>query len=198
MIQLDQSTNFIYAYTAPGGNQDFAYHEANFGNFECTLYADGTVCGQQPSPPPIPDPIPAAPEGTTITMSNGSSLAIEWDTANNRVQFWATVMENSFLGLGFGQTMTDTEMIVWSANGNQSYVNTYYSTGNKQPDVLTYDPACYDNQFNFLLSGTYVKFYSTRSLECTPDNPKHPTGYLIQLNQDTDFIYSFSPPGGDY
>jgi len=94
--------------------------------------------------------------------------------------------------------MTDTEMIVWSANGSLSYVNTYYSTGNVQHDVLTYDPACYANQFNYYLSGKYVKFYSTRSLECTPDNPAHPQGYVIQLNQDTDFIYSFSPPGGNY
>ena len=131
-------------------------------------------------------------------MSNGSSLAIEWDSANNQVQFWATVTENSFLGLGFGTSMTDTEMIVWSANNSLSYVNTYYSTGNVQPDVLTYDPACYSNQFNYYLSGKYVKFYSTRSLECTPDNPEHPQGYVIQLNQDTDFIYSFSPPGGNF
>ena len=48
VIQLDQSTNFIYAYTAPGGDQNFVYHEANYGSFECTLYADGTVCGQLP------------------------------------------------------------------------------------------------------------------------------------------------------
>lgn len=41
-----------------------------------------------------------------------------------------------------------------------------------------------------------MKFYTTRSLECTPEG--RDVGYLIQLDQDTDFIYSFSPPGGDY
>lgn len=46
---------------------------------------------------------------------------MSFDTQNLQFVFEAVVKDGGYLAVGFGENMIDTEMLQWSANGDQSY-----------------------------------------------------------------------------
>lgn len=66
----------------------------------------------------------------------GDPLSLKWDINNGKytytmqvkylfateeIEFTVDAMNNSWIALGFGSDMTDTDMIAWHANGDDSY-----------------------------------------------------------------------------
>ena len=49
----------------------------------------------------------------------------------------ATLSDSSYAGWGWGSSMFNTEMVVFSANGDSSSATTYYSTKEDMPDAAT-------------------------------------------------------------
>jgi len=49
-----------------------------------------------------------------------SLLTIKLNTTTNQFKFTATVPNNNYLSIGFGSSMTNTDMILWQANGATS------------------------------------------------------------------------------
>jgi hypothetical protein len=45
----------------------------------------------------------------------------------------ASIPHNCYVSLGFGQTMFDTDMVIWQTNGNQSMVTDAYSYSHNVP-----------------------------------------------------------------
>lgn len=55
-----------------------------------------------------------------VTMPNGSTLYAVWDATNSVVQYDAIVMAGTYLSIGYGTDMTNTDMVFWGANGASS------------------------------------------------------------------------------
>ena len=55
-----------------------------------------------------------------VTLPNGSTLYAAWDATNSVVQYDAIVMKNTYMSIGYGTDMTNTDMVFWSANGASS------------------------------------------------------------------------------
>jgi len=113
------------------------------------------------------------------------------------VQYWAKVVDNSWLGLGYGTDMDNTEYIIWQANGNESTALPYFSQKPGLPSQVVYNPLCYTSTAT--KGDGYIEFYTIRPLSCESSDPTItvPT-YEIQLDQETDFVYAFTAPGGTY
>ena len=57
-------------------------------------------------------------------ISNGKyvyTMQVKYLFASEEIEFTVDAMNNSWIALGFGSDMTDTDMIAWHANGNESY-----------------------------------------------------------------------------
>ena len=48
---------------------------------------------------------------------SGTTVEIQWDSRSSELVITAKVPNNSWLGWGWGSSMTETSMITWSANG---------------------------------------------------------------------------------
>jgi len=70
-------------------------------------------------------------------VADGSSLSISYLPDTNQIQYIANVTQNSFLAVGYGTTMIDTDMVAWIADGSSSFQQNLYSTGETDPTVLT-------------------------------------------------------------
>ena len=57
----------------------------------------------------------------SIDLPNGASVDITWDASTEEVVMTTKVPANTWLGFGWGSSMTETSMIEWSANGADSY-----------------------------------------------------------------------------
>ena len=54
--------------------------------------------------------------GCMLMFDDGSMLDITYDPLTESATFEATVMQNTYLGLGFGKSMDDVDMVIWVAN----------------------------------------------------------------------------------
>lgn len=55
-----------------------------------------------------------------LELTNGSTLNVGYDQANSKVLYEASVKVGTYLGMGFGSSMTDTDMIAWEAGSTAS------------------------------------------------------------------------------
>lgn len=64
---------------------------------------------------------------------------IHFEVANaehsDRLKLSVTIPDEMWFGIGFGDSMVETDIIAWHAMGNDSYVEDYYSTSRSQPKV---------------------------------------------------------------
>ena len=81
----------------------------------------------------------------------------------------AILKTGSFAGWGWGSSMFDTEMVIFSADGDASSVATYYSSGKTTPQPETTLDSCYTTAFT-VNADTSVTFQVTRPLNCEVDN----------------------------
>ena len=59
----------------------------------------------------------------------------------------ATLKDGSYASWGWGASMTNTEMVLFSAEASKSGVKTYYGVGDYDPvEDFAYE-ACYDTSF---------------------------------------------------
>ena len=56
-----------------------------------------------------------------------------YDSENELMNMNCTIPDGSYAGWGWGPSMKGTEMIIFSANGDQSSALTYYSEGKETP-----------------------------------------------------------------
>ncbi len=52
-----------------------------------------------------------------------------------RLRIVSNIPDNMYYAIGFGNSMTDTDMIAWHAKAEESYVEDYWSTGRSKPAV---------------------------------------------------------------
>ena len=65
----------------------------------------------------------------------------------------AKVLAGSFAALGWGATMVNTEMIIFSANGASSAVQNYYSTEKSTPAAYPAVDSCYTSSIQETTDG---------------------------------------------
>jgi len=63
----------------------------------------------------------------TTTLTDSGSISVFYDQTNELVNIEATLVDNSYAGWGWGASMTQTEMVIFSANADSSSALTYYS-----------------------------------------------------------------------
>ena len=51
------------------------------------------------------------------------------------IKFHVEIPHNSYYGIGFGKTMKNTDMIIFSASGASSSVSDAYSSGEQKPTI---------------------------------------------------------------
>jgi hypothetical protein len=97
-----------------------------------------------------------------ITLPNGSTLYASYISASSLIQYNVVVMPNTYLAIGYGTSMTNTDMAFWGANGTASVMYDMYSTGNKSPSIDSVNS--YNTTFD-VLANEAVVFTSTRPLD---------------------------------
>ena len=90
-----------------------------------------------------------------------------YDTGSEKVIMEATIPDGSYAAWGWGESMTNTEIVMFSGNGASSDVQYFYATGETTPtaEQSKYSP-CYEWTLNSYADSTIV-ITATRPLECT-------------------------------
>ena len=89
--------------------------------------------------------------------------------------------------------MTDTEMVIFSANGSQSSVQFVYGQGEQDPVPDPALSACYSSFFVVHTDDT-VTFTTTRPLECaTGITDKDGKSFVVQLDTDMALCMGWNP-----
>jgi hypothetical protein len=141
IITLDVAIPMIWAggaYTSAMGYPGVAYHMTDYsGNnaFDRTVNSDGTVTstGYNGSDVIITEP------SLLITVSNGSTLSANYTPSSSvtgygagsdTVTYTVEVLLNTWLGIGYGTSMTDTDEVIFAAGADvaSSAVYDVYST----------------------------------------------------------------------
>ncbi len=99
----------------------------------------------------------------------------------------ATLPTSSYAGWGWGASMIKTEMVIFSADGDSSVVNTYYSSGKQEPDAQPTLEPCY-TWTKTVNADTTVTFAVTRPLDCGIEN-----SYVVQLDTELSLISAWNP-----
>ena len=75
-----------------------------------------------------------------VEASDGSKLYVEYLTDTQEIVFNTRLREGTYLAMGFGKDMVQTEMVQWGATKTFSskvdptgFLKTYYSSGHRTP-----------------------------------------------------------------
>ena len=136
--------------------------------------------------------VQAVDPNCTISLSDDedSTVSVYYDAAADQVVFDANIKDGSFAGFGWGASMQDTEMVIFSANGDSSALETYYGIGTVTPELDHDMLECYD--WSVTNNGDKVNFLARRSLECDVHD-KTGGSYVVQLDTELDLISSWNP-----
>lgn len=110
--------------------------------------------------------------------SGGFELYTCFDQLAGELAFKAIVPNNSWLSIGFGTTMTDTDMIAWFVDEGQGTVQDLFSTKYAAPledeiqDLVQEKAPVFDDNEGFMT------FYTRRLLD-TGD----PQDYIVKVNE---------------
>lgn len=130
-----------------------------------------------------------------LTYGSGSTLYNYLDPYGN-IYFIARVLENSYIALGYGSSMTNTDMVVWVADGESSYQTENWAIGHDLPatdSINVYSTT-------FILDGDtgYVNFTSVRAADPYKDSENGGSlgasateAYIIPIDQSFDTIYAW-------
>ena len=66
-------------------------------------------------------------------LGSDGVFVVKYDEASSNLVMNAVIPDGSYAGWGWGASMTNTEMVIFSANGDSSSASTYYSTGHSEP-----------------------------------------------------------------
>ena len=107
----------------------------------------------------------------------------------------AKLNDGSYAGWGWGSTMSKTEMVIFSANGDSSSVEYYYSYSKTTPTPDPSFAACYDSSIVNNGDGT-MTLTASRPLECS-ETDLDGGSYVIQLDVDLPLITAWNPASPD-
>lgn len=124
--------------------------------------------------------------GTPYTVpESGVEIQMQYDTRHSELIIIATVPDKTWFAWGWGPTMTETAMVSWIANGEDSIGATdLYSKQHGHP--ATQPTNCYTSSFT--VKGEFVVFTTKRPLECPGGD-----GYAVQLDTDSSWCAAWSP-----
>ena len=130
--------DLISAYKVGNGNQNvqFSYHgdsSTNTIQWSLTLNEDGTCSGDEPTPTPTPTPPSDCTKSIDVGDGLQSTISMYYDSASDLVNFSAAVAPNSYVAVGFGTSMFDTDMIYWLQNPDTDEWAEVYATGESKP-----------------------------------------------------------------
>ena len=129
---------------------------------------------------------PSCSGASLLSTSNGSLLNATYDSTLDAVVYDVCVQPNSWLAVGYGTSMTNTDMVWWSANGDASEQLDLYSTGHKKPATDAVNS--YNTTFTVNEDGS-VQFKSVRFL-----NPNtSPETFIIPLDTPVSMVCAFLP-----
>jgi hypothetical protein len=66
-------------------------------------------------------------------LTDGSTINVSYNPTTNLINMEAKVIAGSYAGWGWGASMVNTEMVIFSANGASSAVQNFYSTAQDYP-----------------------------------------------------------------
>ena len=79
------------------------------------------------------------PTPCILNIDDGSSVQIYYNTAADSIEYVASVKINTYLALGYGAAMRDTDMVVFESYSDlaSSTVLDCYGTNNGRPECFT-------------------------------------------------------------
>jgi hypothetical protein len=120
-----------------------------------------------------------------LTLSNGST--INATVSGDNVTYVAHVLVNTWIGVGYGTSMTDTDEVIWAAGASIDASSVYdvYSTSSSKPVQDTTN--IYTTTME--LNGNFIDFTSVRPLTPPSDATQ---AYVITLDLATPMIWAWS------
>ena len=180
VVKLDEELSLISAWNPT--NPVLSFHALNALQFTQTLYDTG-LCSAEPVPTPTPNVDPAC----TTTLTDEGTISVFYDQTNDLVNIEATLVDGSYAGWGWGSSMTETEMVIFSASADSSSALTYYSTTEQPPTLEDTLQACYTTSYTVNADGT-IFFKATRPLDCGVAN-----SYVVKLGEELSLISAWNP-----
>ena len=71
----------------------------------------------------------------TQNLSDGGTITVHYDQDSENIVMNVSIPTGSYAGFGWGKTMTDTEMVIFSTKGGTGAVTTYYGVGDGTPNA---------------------------------------------------------------
>ena len=104
----------------------------------------------------------AASTGTGNEVANNYNIQMWYNTSTSKVNYEVVIPDGTWFALMIGSTsMTNSDIVVFQANGGSSAVTDTYSTGWGQPGT---DPS-QDVTSSFTQVGSEIKFTAARALD---------------------------------
>lgn len=127
-------------------------------------------------------------------MNNGSTLSAS--ATHDAITYTAHVKKNTWMGIGYGKSMSSTDEVMWAAGADVGTSTVYdvYSSGPgfPTPDTTNLYTTLYDDY------GDFVDFTSVRSLDPPAGDSK---SFSINLDTEIDMIWAhgtYAPASGFY
>jgi len=95
--------------------------------------------------------------------STGSVVEISYDPTAKEIVYNVNVTSGTYVAVGYGTSMTDTDMCFWNGNGASSIQEDLYATGESTPAVDSVN--AYTSNSTVTLTGT--SWTSTRPIAAT-------------------------------
>ena len=102
-----------------------SYHNNNKYEFTQYLASDGT-CTAAPAPSPVDT-------NCVQDLGDGGTITVYYDPDTELVVMEASIPDGSYGAWGWGASMTETEIVMFSGNGASSDVQYFYSTTETAP-----------------------------------------------------------------
>jgi hypothetical protein len=118
-----------------------------------------------------------------IQLPNGSTLSARYDLTRQLVIFEVLVKANSYLAIGFGKLMTNTNIAFWNADGQNSKMMDLYAIAGRVVNEL--ETNNYRSKMTLLSDGS-VHYISERALDTKQTN-----SFVIQLDTPIDMILAW-------
>jgi len=135
----------------------------------------------------LPGPTPDIDPACTTTLTDEGSISVFYDQTNELVNIEATLVDSSYAGWGWGSSMKETEMVIFSANADSSTALTYYSVQEGPPTLEPTLQSCYTTSYTVNTDGT-IFFKATRPLDCGVTD-----SYVVKLDEELSLISAWNP-----
>jgi hypothetical protein len=179
------------AYTSSKGYSGVNYHggsnHSKPSGWEMTVNSDGTVTSTGDNGSDIVIPDDPVTTFLILELPNGSTL--EAGYSDNTVTYVASVLPSTWMGIGYGDSMIDTDEVIWAAGADVGTSTVYdvYSTEDHRPPE---DPTNLYTTGTPVLTDGFIVFTSTRPLDSPSDDAN---SFTITLGTANDMIWAYSP-----